>query len=206
MNESPPAQSSPRLSIVIPAFNESSRLPASLEKIAEYLRNRPEPLHAEILVADDGSVDPTVAGATDAARRLGLSLKVLRSPRNFGKGRAVRTGVLEAQGDWVLVTDADLSTPIAEWEKLEATGAPVAIGSRALDQSLVRQKQSLFRRFMGKLFNRLVQIARRLGYEIREVPVLWFNSTDSRVGILGGAQAYLELLRIRSRVARQIRR
>ena len=151
----------------------------------------------------------------------------------------MRSGVLAAHGASVLVSDADFSTPIAEWEKLVATGAPVAIGSRAVDESLVKERQPLFRQAMGKLFNRLVRLllvrgvkdtqcgfklfsreaaqaiftraridrfaydvealvlARRLGYAIAEVPVLWFNSPDSRVSLFGGAQAYVDLLRIR---------
>jgi dolichyl-phosphate beta-glucosyltransferase len=190
---------------------------------------------------DDGSSDATATSAEDAGRRYGLDLRVLRLPKNSGKGFAVRTGCLEARGRLVLVTDADLSTPIYEWEKLAAADAPVAIGSRAVDESLVKEEQPLYRKAMGKLFNRFVRLlllpgirdtqcgfklftreaareifgraqvdrfsfdvealalARQLGYPIAEVPVLWFNSADSRVTLLGGAQAYLELFRLRRR-------
>jgi dolichyl-phosphate beta-glucosyltransferase len=240
--------SAPLLSIVIPAFNEATRLPLSLEKIAAYLAGRAEPLHAEVIVVDDGSSDGTAAAASEAGARLGLELSVHVSPENRGKGNAVRVGALAARGAHVLVSDADFSTPLAEWEKLAATRAPVAIGSRALDETLVKAKQPFYRQAMGKLFNRLVQLlvvpgirdtqcgfklfsrdaardvftraaidrfaydvealllARRLGYAIAEVPVLWFNSADSRVSLLGGAQAYLDLLRIRFRTARIPRR
>ncbi len=229
------------LSIVIPAFNEEERLPASLGAISAYLAARPSAPRVEVIVVDDGSFDATAAGAENAGRRYGLDLRVLRLPKNSGKGFAVRTGCLEARGRLVLVTDADLSTPIYEWEKLAAAGTPVAIGSRAVDESLVKEEQPLYRKAMGKLFNRFVRVlllpgirdtqcgfklftreaareifgraqvdrfsfdvealalARQLGYPIAEVPVLWFNSPDSRVTLLGGAQAYLELFRMRRR-------
>ncbi len=229
------------LSIIIPAFNEEDRLPASLGAISAYLAARPSSPRVEVLVVDDGSGDATGTRAEDAGRRYGLDLRVLRLPQNCGKGFAVRTGCLEAAGRFVLVTDADLSTPIYEWEKLAAADAPVAIGSRALDESLVKEAQPLYRKAMGKLFNRLVRLvavpgirdtqcgfklfsreaareifsrakvdrfaydvealllARQLGYAIAEVPVLWFNSKDSRVTLFGGAQAYWDVLRIRFR-------
>jgi dolichyl-phosphate beta-glucosyltransferase len=227
------------LSIVIPAYNEERRLPASLGAIAAYLAARPSAPRVEVLVVDDGSSDATGARAEEAARRHALSLRVLRLSANRGKGAAVRTGCLEAAGSLVLVSDADFSTPIYEWEKLAAAGAPVAIGSRALDEALVKERQPFFRQAMGKLFNRLVRLvavpgirdtqcgfklftqeaareifsrtkvdrfaydvealllARQLGYAIAEVPVLWFNSADSRVTLLRGAQAYWDVLKIR---------
>jgi dolichyl-phosphate beta-glucosyltransferase len=238
--------SAPQLSIVIPAYNEEARLPASLEKLAVYAGRTG--LEAEVLVVDDGSGDRTVEVARETGRRLGLALEVHPLPRNRGKGYAVRTGALLARAPRVLVTDADLSTPIEEWEKLDAAGAAVAIGSRALDESLVKQRQPLYRVAMGKLFNKLVQwlavpgirdtqcgfklfrreaaqavfsraevdrfaydveallLARKLGLGIAEVPVLWFNSPDSRVSLWGGAQAYWDLFRIRLRVARRFSR
>jgi dolichyl-phosphate beta-glucosyltransferase len=230
------------LSIVIPAFNEEERLPASLGAVSAYLAARPSAPRVEVLVVDDGSSDATASRAEDAGRRHGLDLRVLRLPKNRGKGFAVRTGCLEAAGRLILVSDADFSTPIYEWEKLASANAPVAIGSRAVDESLVKERQSLGRRTMGKLFNRIARLllvpgirdtqcgfklftreaaraifgrarvdrfafdvealalARGLGYPIAEVPVLWFNSPDSRVTLFGGAQAYLELFRIRRRL------
>jgi dolichyl-phosphate beta-glucosyltransferase len=235
------------LSIVIPAYNEEVRLPASLGTVSAYLNGRGSSVAAEVIVVDDGSSDATAERAREAARRFGLDLQVLRLPGNRGKGFAVRSGALASRGALLLVSDADFSTPIYEWEKLRATGAPVAIGSRALDESLVKEKQPFLRQSMGKLFNRLVQLllvpgirdtqcgfklfseeaareifsrakvdrfaydvealllARRLGYAIAEVPVLWFNSPDTRVSLLGGAQAYWDLLRIRLRTRKNPR-
>ena len=146
------------LSIVIPAFNEEERLPASLGAISAYLAARPSAPRVEVLVVDDGSADATASRAEEAGRRYGLDLRVLRLQKNSGKGFAVRTGCLEAGGRFVLVTDADLSTPIYVWEKLAAANAPVAIGSRALDESLVKEEQPLYRKALGKLFNRLVRL------------------------------------------------
>ena len=227
------------LSIVIPAFNEETRLPSSLGAIAAYLAARPASPRIEVLVVDDGSSDATAARAEEAGRRHGLPLRVVRFPENRGKGAAVRAGCLEAAGARILVSDADFSTPVYEWEKLAAAGTPVAIGSRALDEALVKEKQPAYRQAMGKLFNRLVRLvavrgirdtqcgfklftreaareifsrtkvdrfaydvealllARKLGLAIAEVPVLWFNSADSRVTLLRGAQAYWDVLRIR---------
>lgn len=234
------------LSIVVPAFNEEQRLPASLSRIAAWLAARTPPLSAEVLVVDDGSADGTARVAQDSATPA-FPLRVLRHDANRGKGAAVRTGVLASRGRWVLVTDADLSTPIEEVEKLLAAGTPVAIGSRAVDPALVKEKQPLYRVLMGKLFNLLVRVlcvggirdtqcgfklfsreagrevfsrsrvdrfawdvealllSRRLGYRIAEVPVLWFHVEDSRVSLGGGAQAYLDLFRIRRTVARTLR-
>ncbi len=146
------------LSIVIPAFNEEERLPASLGAVSAYLAARPSAPRIEVLVVDDGSSDATASRAEDAGRRHGLDLRVLRLPKNRGKGFAVRTGCLEAAGRLILVSDADFSTPIYEWEKLASANAPVAIGSRAIDESLVKERQALPRRTMGKLFNRLVRL------------------------------------------------
>jgi dolichyl-phosphate beta-glucosyltransferase len=148
--ERPPVNGS--LSVVIPAYNEEARLPGTLKRIAAYLDGRWAQDCREILVVDDGSRDNT---ADTAARFPGI--RVLRNPGNRGKGYSVRNGVLEARCDWVLFTDADLSTPIEELEKLskaaEKAGATVAIGSRALDRSLIGVHQPLLREAGGRFFN-----------------------------------------------------
>ncbi len=148
----------PFLSVVVPAYDEEGRLAASLGRIAAYLDARG--LDAEILVVDDGSLDATSAVAAAALR--GRRGRVLRNGENRGKGYSVRRGVLEAGGRWVLLTDADLSAPIEEHEKLaEAVRAydlDVAFGSRGLPESRIEVRQSLLRQSMGKTFNRIIRL------------------------------------------------
>ncbi|RMH17316.1 MAG: glycosyltransferase family 2 protein [Acidobacteria bacterium] len=148
---SPPV---PELSVVIPAYNEEKRLGASLERICAYLDGRGEPY--EILVADDGSRDAT---PEVAARFAGV--RVLRSDVNQGKGAALKRGVLASRGRRVLLTDADLSTPIEELAKLEAAGAgaEVILGSRAAAGARILKHQPLYRELMGKTFNKLIKLA-----------------------------------------------
>jgi glycosyltransferase involved in cell wall biosynthesis len=142
------------LSIVIPAFNEESRLPRTLDRILSYLSAHRRT--AEVLVVDDGSRDGT-ARVAEGFARLYPQVRLLRNPGNRGKGYSVRNGMLEAAGEWVLFSDADLSAPIEEMEKLfravEQQGAAVAIGSRALDRSLIGVHQSVFRENAGRAFN-----------------------------------------------------
>ena len=139
------------LSIVIPAYNEENRLPATLDRVLEWIGK--QGLHfREIIVVDDGSRDGTVAVAESRP-----GIRLLRNPGNRGKGYAVRHGMTEAGGEWVLYTDADLSTPIADVELLYQAalkaGAAIAIGSRAVDRSLVSVHQSAFREISGRTFN-----------------------------------------------------
>jgi dolichyl-phosphate beta-glucosyltransferase len=151
------ADAPPQLSVVIPAFNESRRLPPTLRTVETYLRESNR--RSELIVVDDGSTDDTAA-AVDQMIRSGLKLHLLRHDANRGKGAAVRTGMLAASGDIVLFTDADLSTPIADFERLIAAleeGADVAIGSRALDRSLIEVHQPWIRDRMGRVFNLFVQ-------------------------------------------------
>ncbi len=151
----------PELTIIIPSFNEEMRLPASLESIAAYIRNKRP--NTEVLVVDDGSTDRTVAVAESWRDRI-PQLRVLSNGTNRGKGFSVRHGSLEAQGEIILFTDADLSSPIEEGEKLLAAlqSYDVAIGSRAIDRSLIEVHESLFREFAGIVFNRIVRLILRL--------------------------------------------
>jgi glycosyltransferase involved in cell wall biosynthesis len=153
----------PELSIVIPCFNEELRLPQSLVRISEYVRTRRR--ETEIIVVDDGSSDRTAAVAESFHREM-PSLRVLANSENRGKGYSVRRGVLEARGRVVLFTDADLSAPIEEAEKLLAAldGCDVAIGSRALDRSLISVHQSPFREYAGMVFNAIVRLVLRLPF------------------------------------------
>jgi glycosyltransferase involved in cell wall biosynthesis len=140
------------LSIVIPAYNEEQRLPATLDRILAYLNRSPLPV-AEILVVDDGSRD----GTASLVEKRGETVRLIRNPGNRGKGYAVRNGMLAAAGDWILSTDADLSAPIEELDKLfdavRREKAVVAIGSRALDRKLVKVHQPMMREFSGRAFN-----------------------------------------------------
>jgi glycosyltransferase involved in cell wall biosynthesis len=155
--------SAPQLSIVIPAFNEEQRLAATLEKIANYIREkRPD---TEVIVVDDGSTDKTAAVAGSWAGKIG-QFRVVSNGRNRGKGFSVRHGSLEAKGEVILFTDADLSAPIEEGEKLLAAlqFRDVAIGSRAVDRSLIEIHESAFREFAGIIFNKIVRVILRLPF------------------------------------------
>jgi dolichyl-phosphate beta-glucosyltransferase len=152
------------LSIIIPSYNEEARLPGTLQRIAEYLPTLR--LHTEVLVVDDGSTDRTAAVAESFHGKL-TGLRVLSNGTNRGKGYSVRHGMLEAQGDMVLFTDADLSAPIEEAEKLLRplnNGYDVAIGSRAMDRSLISTRQSIFRETAGIIFNKIVRMVLRLPF------------------------------------------
>lgn len=155
----------PELSLVIPAYNEEARLPETLERIAAYLKNSGQ--EAEVLVVDDGSKDRTAAVAASFRDKI-PGLRVVLNGVNRGKGYSVRHGVQEARGRIVLFTDADLSAPIEEAgkliEALNAKNCDVAIGSRAVDRSLITVHQSRFREFSGIIFNKLVRIILRLPF------------------------------------------
>ena len=142
----------PRLSVVIPAYNEAERLPATLARVRAYLDARGEDY--EIVVVDDGSSDATAErAAADGAR-------VVRNQGNRGKGYSVRRGMLLATGARRLMTDADLSTPIEDLQHLERAldaGHQVAIASRALPGSNVEVHQGAFRELSGRAFNLLVR-------------------------------------------------
>jgi glycosyltransferase involved in cell wall biosynthesis len=143
----------PRLSIVIPAYNESARIGNALERVLSCVEERR--WDAEVLVVDDGSTDDTVAVVgTWMAKHNRLHL--IQNRGNRGKGYSVRNGLLQAAGEIVLFTDADLSAPIEEAERLIAAidrGVDVAIGSRWLDKQKQTITQPLYRRFFGRCFN-----------------------------------------------------
>ena len=148
------------ISIIIPAYNEEKRLPSTLEKILEYL-DRTGWSFAEIVVVDDGSSDGTAAVAERFAGRHSC-VRVLRNPGNRGKGYAIRNGMLEAKAEWALFSDADLSAPIEEldklWREVSNDSAAVAIGSRALNRTLIGVHQSAFREYGGRVFNLLLRL------------------------------------------------
>jgi glycosyltransferase involved in cell wall biosynthesis len=154
---------SPELSIIIPAFNEERRLPRALERIRDYLAAKQ--LDAEVIVVDDGSADRTAQVVEEWHAQM-PGLRLLSNGRNRGKGFSVRHGVLEARGRLALFTDADLSAPIEEAEKLldALRHFDVAIGSRAVDRSLIEVHQSRFREVAGICFNWLVRLVTGLPF------------------------------------------
>lgn len=161
------------LSIIIPAYNEEKRLPGTLQAIERYLSAAPWEF-CEVVVVNDGSADKTAAVARAAGAR------VLDNPGNRGKGYSVRHGMLEARGEWSLLTDADLSAPIEDldrlWRAAEEEHAQVAFGSRALDRSLVGVHQPAFREIMGKVFNLLMRIVTGLPFHDTQCGFKLFQS------------------------------
>lgn len=215
-------------SIVIPAYNEVGRIGATLERTLAYFAERPE-CRVEVLVVDDGSTDGT-ANLTESWQERCRHVRLLSHDRNMGKGWAVRTGMLAAEGEYVLFMDADGSTDIAEIEKLSQAldgGADIAIGSRDLAGSEIRKHQPVVRETMGKAFSfiarvlavpeiadttcgfklfrkpaieplfsrqrvrgwafdvEILYLAKKIGFQVAEVPVHWTDSPDSRVNLAG---------------------
>jgi len=153
-------------SIVLPAFNESERIAATIENIFTFAAKKS--WQTEIIVVNDGSTDDTVEVVRRcAATRPGLRL--LQNPGNRGKGYSVRHGMLQAQGEILLFSDADLSSPIAEAEKLFAAiaaGADIAIGSRWLKTELQLRRQPLYRQIYGRIFNLALRLI--LGLQFKD--------------------------------------
>lgn len=217
----------PKLSVVIPAYNEEFRIGKSLQLICLYLAKKNYDF--EIIVIDDGSADKTVEIAKKETEKIADKIQIICNSKNQGKGFSVKTGVLAATGDYVLFTDADLSTPIEEVTKLISyleNGYDIAIGSRDLPDSKVYIHQNWLRELMGKVFNKIARmltfkdihdsqcgfkcfkaqcakelfglqkyngfsfdveilfLAQKLGYKIKEVPVIWRNSPSSKVNII----------------------
>lgn len=146
-----------RLSVVIPAYNEERRLGQSLTKMLAYLKSRRQPF--EVIVVDDGSRDATAP----LVRRFSAKdkrVRLIMNGGNRGKGASVRRGVEAAKGSLILMSDADLSTPIEELQSLEKVlqDAELAIGSRALDRSSIKKHQPFYREAGGRLFNLLVRL------------------------------------------------
>ena len=172
------------LSIVIPAYNEEQRIGSSLERILHYLKPRGRPF--ELVVVDDGSEDRTA----DITREFGTrgdaewSLRLLPNDGNRGKGYSVRRGMLEAQGAYALLTDADLSSPIEEISKLEKEvvdgNCDIAFGSRDLKESEIQVRQTWFRETSGKIFNRLVRLSTGLPYADTQCGFKLFKMSSCR--------------------------
>src|SRR5664279_3599884 len=151
-------------SFILPAYNESERLTTSIPKVLEYIHTRQ--LLAEIIVVNVGSTDGTAEVVRGFAATNPM-IVLLENPGNRGKGYSVRNGMLHAKGAVALFTDADLSSPITEADKLFAalvSGADVAIGSRWLKRELQTERQPLYRQLYGRLFNLGLRILLGLGY------------------------------------------
>jgi dolichyl-phosphate beta-glucosyltransferase len=227
-------------SIVIPAYNESARLGATLEKVLAYVHE--QAWSAEVIVVNDGSRDDTADIVRSFAEK-DPTLRLVENPGNRGKGYSVRTGMLNARGRVVIFSDADLSSPIEEAPKLLqalADGADIAIGSRWLRAETQTQRQPLHRQFFGRIFNVLLRItlglqfkdtqcgfkafrqpavkaifplqkierwgfdpeilflARKFGFKVKEVPVAWGHSGQTRIHpLVDGSRMFMEMLRIR---------
>lgn len=151
----------PLLSIVVPAYNEERRLGATLGRLLGWAEEAGRAV--EVVVADDGSTDATA----EVARRAGdARVRVLRLEANRGKGAALRAGVAASRGELVLVSDADLSTPIEEVERLERelAGADVAIGSRAVGGARITERQPFWREWSGRAFNAILRLLAVSGF------------------------------------------
>ena len=154
----------PKYSIVIPAYNESARIPATLESVVAAIRANQWP--AEVIVVNDGSTDSTARLVRDFALRA-PEVRLLENPGNRGKGYSVRAGILQAQGDIVMFTDADLSAPMDEADGClppSPNGADIAIGSRWLESGRQTHRQPLYRQIFGRCFNAVCRMVMQLPF------------------------------------------
>lgn len=227
-------------SFIIPAYNESSRIRPTLDEILRYIAE--QKWDAEIVIVDDGSRDDTAEVVREYARAH-PHIQLVQNPGNRGKGFSVRNGMLHARGDIGLFTDADLSSPIAEAQKLfdaVRQGADVAIGSRWLRAELQTERQPFYRQAFGRVFNVLLRLvlglhfkdtqcgfkafrrgavqrifplqrierwgfdpeilflARRMGLQVREIPVVWAHSEGTRLHpFRDGLRMFGDVLHIR---------
>jgi dolichyl-phosphate beta-glucosyltransferase len=169
-------------SIVIPAYNEAERISATLNQILDYVYQ--EQWSVEIIVVDDGSTDSTVEIVREFAATHSF-IRLIRSPRHFGKGHTVRAGALEAAGKIVLVVDADLPSPLHEARKLFAAlgaGTHIAMASRWLDPASHENRQSFSRRCFSRCFNVLVRFL--LGLNFKDTQCGFKAFTDLASGLI----------------------
>ena len=170
----------PPISVVIPAYNEEKRLPLSLASIADYLQKYPG---SEIVVVNDGSSDGTAQCVRLHAQQH-PGTRLVENPGNRGKGYSVRHGMLEARGEWILSTDADLSAPITEADRLfEAArqqNAQLAIGSRALNRTLIGVHQPWGREVAGMAFNGVMRMITGLPFRDTQCGFKLFHHDAAR--------------------------
>ena len=154
----------PEYSIVIPAFNEHARIGQTLERVLDCVHSHG--WNAEVLVVNDGSSDDTAAIIESFAAKDPI-VRLINNPNNRGKGYSVRNGMLQASGNIVMFTDADLSSPMEEAELLFSAireGADIAIGSRWLEVKRQTLRQPLYRRFFGRCFNAVTRMVMALPF------------------------------------------
>lgn len=173
------------ISLIIPVYNEEERIERTLDKVWNYFESHK--YKSEIVVVDDGSKD----GTLEKLKKFENQIRVISYNPNRGKGAAVRTGMLSSKGKFRFFSDADLSTPIYEIEKLLEklkSGADICIGSRAIDPSLIKKHQPFYREFMGKMFNKFVQLMVLKGIE------------DTQCGFKGFTDRAAELVFSKSKI------
>jgi dolichyl-phosphate beta-glucosyltransferase len=170
----------PTYSIILPAYNESARIVATLDTILAHATQHN--WNVEIIVVNDGSSDNTAEIVCEYARKHKV-LRLLENPGNRGKGYSVRNGMLQAKGDILLFSDADLSSPIEEADKLFAAiakGADIAIGSRWVDPHLQIRRQPLYRRIFGRIFNLALRISLGLRFKDTQCGFKAFTQRSAR--------------------------
>jgi dolichyl-phosphate beta-glucosyltransferase len=228
------------LSIVIPVYNEEDRISDCIARVSAYAPNLPGA--CEIIIVDDGSDDGTGEQVRRISSEMG-GIRYLKSDRNRGKGHAVRKGMRASQGQFSLISDVDLSTPISELEKFlpRMTGPEkILIGNRKVPRARIIRHQTRFRESLGKVFTlaanvilgmnqrdftcgfkvfgaaarelifgiqkingwaydaEILFLARKFGFRIEDIPVVWENSNTSSVKLLSASIAsFLALLKIR---------
>jgi dolichyl-phosphate beta-glucosyltransferase len=199
----------PKYSVIIPAFNEGARLGATLGRVLAYVAS--QNWDAEVIVVNDGSRDNTAEIVQSQARQNPL-LRLLNNPGNHGKGYSVRNGMLNASGEILLFTDADLSAPIEEAGKLFAaveSGADVAIGSRWLQPNLQAQRQSIVRQIYGRTFNLVLQLLLGLKFKDTQCGFKAFSRQAARklfsMQTIEGWGFDAELLYLASKLGMQVK-
>ncbi len=197
------------LTVVIPAFNEAARLGATLDRVVAYLEESRQWLPAEVLVVDDGSRDHTSEVTEQHPGAPEVLVQAVRLPVNRGKGAAVRAGMTAARGSFILISDADLATPIEEVEALRAADVEVAVGSRGVRRELIVRHQPLAREGMGRVFNLILRL---LGLTSLKDTQCGFKLIDGALGRqvaahmrLDGFAFDVELLSRASRLGARIR-
>ncbi len=228
-------QDNPKVTIIIPAYNEEERIRPSMEKIIEYVRARGG--NMEILVVNDGSLDKT-AEVVETFMKDAPFLRLLNNPQNMGKGRTVQNGVMDARGEYIYFTDADLSTPIEEVDRFlqEIEKYDAVIGSRSMQGANIVIHEPFYREILGKVFCAFVRLffvpgfvdtqcgakmfrreparkifplvkisrfafdvevlylALKFGYRVKEMPVTWYYSANTRVRtFIDGPQMLMDL-------------